>query len=65
MPSLTAPRPFAALFRAEVPEEEARPAPRLRRTAPLLMGDIVTVHRGETLFLSEWRRAEAERDGED
>lgn len=63
MPSLTAPGPFVALFRAEAPEAEARPAPRPRRSAPLLMGDIVTAHRGETLFLSEWRRAEAERDG--
>jgi hypothetical protein len=28
------------------------------------MGDIVTVHGGNTLFLSEWRRAEVERDTE-
>jgi hypothetical protein len=64
MPSLTVPRPLAALFRGAPSLEVAPPAPRPRRTAPLLMGDIVTVHRGETLFLSEWRRAEAERDGE-
>jgi hypothetical protein len=61
---LTAAGPLASLFRADAPESASRPAPRPRRAAPLLMGDIVTVHGGNTLFLSEWRRAEVERDTE-
>jgi hypothetical protein len=64
MPSLAAATPLAAFFRARAENETPRrPAPRRRVTGPLLMGDIVTSHRGEPLLLSEWRSAEAERSG--
>ena len=58
MARLAAARLPRAWFR---PAEEAatpRPSPRPRVAGPLLMSDILTSHRGEPVFLADWRAAQ-------